>query len=187
MSSVTPRWCARQDSSLAKALLIVLGSLLWTATQASAQPLPERAQPGRAAAGASPVSAARVVTQPLTFEDAGGNTDAARKFVSRGPAYTVTLTPDGAALTLSTTSSTRERTLRMNLIGAIPSPRMAGDQPSGKIYHATSSSLGTLDGSATYRRVRYSNVYPGIDQIYYGNDRQLEFDFLVAPNVDAGR
>ena len=36
----------------------------------------------------------------------------------------------------------------------------------------------------TYAKVRYENVYPGIDLVYYGNQRQLEYDFVVAPGAD---
>jgi hypothetical protein len=36
----------------------------------------------------------------------------------------------------------------------------------------------------TYARVRYGAVYPGIDLVYYGNHRQLEYDFVVAPGAD---
>ncbi|MBK8537802.1 MAG: SBBP repeat-containing protein [Candidatus Competibacteraceae bacterium] len=35
-----------------------------------------------------------------------------------------------------------------------------------------------------YQRVRYANVYPGIDLVYYGNPQQLEHDFIVAPGAD---
>jgi hypothetical protein len=37
---------------------------------------------------------------------------------------------------------------------------------------------------ATYARVKYEGVYPGIDLIYYGNQRQLEYDFVVSPGAD---
>jgi Beta-propeller repeat len=36
-----------------------------------------------------------------------------------------------------------------------------------------------------YTRVRYRDIYPGVDLIYYGNQRQLEYDFVVAPSADA--
>jgi len=32
--------------------------------------------------------------------------------------------------------------------------------------------------------VRYENVYPGIDVVYYGNQGQLEYDFVVRPGAD---
>jgi Beta-propeller repeat len=37
---------------------------------------------------------------------------------------------------------------------------------------------------ANYARVKYEGVYPGIDLVYYGNQRELEFDFVVAPGTD---
>src|SRR5205823_6767041 len=35
-----------------------------------------------------------------------------------------------------------------------------------------------------FASVRYEQVYSGVDLIYYGNQRQLEFDFVVAPQAD---
>ena len=35
-----------------------------------------------------------------------------------------------------------------------------------------------------YKRVEYRQVYPGIDLVYYGNQRQLEYDFIVAAGAD---
>jgi hypothetical protein len=35
-----------------------------------------------------------------------------------------------------------------------------------------------------YNRVKYQTVYPGIDLVYYGNQRQLEYDFVVAPSAN---
>jgi hypothetical protein len=35
-----------------------------------------------------------------------------------------------------------------------------------------------------YAKVHYEAVYPGIDLVYYGNQRRLEYDFVVAPGAD---
>ncbi len=35
-----------------------------------------------------------------------------------------------------------------------------------------------------YSRVKYQEVYPGIDLIFYGKQGQLEFDFVLAPGAD---
>jgi hypothetical protein len=32
--------------------------------------------------------------------------------------------------------------------------------------------------------VRYTNVYPGVDLVYYGKQRQLEYDFVIQPGAD---
>jgi DNA-directed RNA polymerase subunit H (RpoH/RPB5) len=39
-------------------------------------------------------------------------------------------------------------------------------------------------GVPTYGHVTYRDVYPGIDAVYYGNQRRLEYDFVVAPGAD---
>jgi len=39
-------------------------------------------------------------------------------------------------------------------------------------------------GIAHYARVMYQDVYPGVSLIYYGNQRELEYDFVVAPGTD---
>jgi hypothetical protein len=36
----------------------------------------------------------------------------------------------------------------------------------------------------TYLRVKYESLYPGVDLVYYGNQQQLEYDFIVAPAAD---
>src|SRR5262249_24325036 len=35
-----------------------------------------------------------------------------------------------------------------------------------------------------FGRVSYPRIYPGIDVVYYGNQRNLEYDFIVAPGAD---
>src|SRR5947207_6050798 len=35
-----------------------------------------------------------------------------------------------------------------------------------------------------YARIQYEGVYPGIDLVWYGNQRRLEYDFVVAPGAD---
>jgi len=39
---------------------------------------------------------------------------------------------------------------------------------------------------AHYQRVRYRNVYPGIDQVFHASSGQLEYDLVVAPGADSG-
>ncbi|MEZ5356816.1 MAG: SBBP repeat-containing protein [Bryobacteraceae bacterium] len=39
-------------------------------------------------------------------------------------------------------------------------------------------------GVPNFARVRYNNVYSGIDLVYYGTSSRLEYDFVVAPQAD---
>jgi len=36
----------------------------------------------------------------------------------------------------------------------------------------------------SFTQVKYENIYQGIDIVYYGNEKRLEYDFIVAPNAD---
>jgi hypothetical protein len=40
---------------------------------------------------------------------------------------------------------------------------------------------------STYGKVWDEQIYPGIDLVYYGNQRELEYDFRIAPRADPGR
>ncbi|HEX8191233.1 MAG TPA: SBBP repeat-containing protein, partial [Pyrinomonadaceae bacterium] len=39
--------------------------------------------------------------------------------------------------------------------------------------------------ASRYARVRYHSVYEGVDMVYYGDGRRLEYDFVVAPGAEA--
>lgn len=40
-------------------------------------------------------------------------------------------------------------------------------------------------GVPTYQEVRYHSIYPGVDLRFHGSQRQLEYDFNVAPGADS--
>src|ERR1051325_1828982 len=42
-------------------------------------------------------------------------------------------------------------------------------------------------GILTFGKVRYRELLPGIDLVFYGNQRQLEYDFVVAAGADPSR
>jgi hypothetical protein len=77
--------------------------------------------------------------------------------------------------------------LRMNLVGAKPDAGVEGlDELEGKVNYLTGNDPAKWRTDIpTFGRVRYAEVYPGIDVVYYGNLKQLEYDFVVAPGRDA--
>lgn len=129
------------------------------------------------------VHAASYAGLPMSFEANRGQADERVKFISRGFGYTLALTPREALLTLSAQPSV---TLRMSLAGGNPNPAMAGvDELAGKVnYFVGDDPAKWRSNIATYRKVKYAEVYPGIDLVYYGNETQLEYDFIVAPAAD---
>ena len=122
---------------------------------------------------------------PLSFEANQGQADASVNFLSRGSGYTLFLRPAEAVIDLQQGSG-NETVLRMKLVGANSAAQAVGLAPQA----STSNYLTGNDpsrwhtGIANYGRVAYRNVYAGIDLVYYGNQRQLEYDFIVAPGAD---
>jgi hypothetical protein len=74
----------------------------------------------------------------------------------------------------------------MKFTGANPKAQMAGlKELPGKINFLVGSDPARwISNIPTYATVESKSVYPGIDLIYYGNQSQLEYDFVVAPGAD---
>lgn len=142
---------------------------------------------------------------PLSFEPNQGQTDKQVKFLSRGDGYSLFLASSEAVLSLqghnctflarvSATASRMEKSctsspdsvLRMRLIGSKADTEVQGqDELPGKSnYFTGQNSSDWHTNVSNYSKVMYREVYPGIDLVYYGNRRQLEHDFIVAPGGD---
>jgi hypothetical protein len=144
---------------------------------------------------------------PLSFEVNRGQTDSDVKFLSRGNGYTLFLSQTDAILTFGKTSgntrrwsllkryrtaaSTPERgtirTLRMRVIGANSLAKISGMEmlPGKSNYFIGNDPAKWLKDIPHYAKVRVENVYPGIDLLYYGNQRRLEYDWVLGPGADA--
>jgi beta-propeller repeat-containing protein len=127
---------------------------------------------------------------PIRFESNAGQTDAKVKFLSRGGGYNLFLTQSEAVLTLrrgnSQNGGDAQSVVGMKLIGADPASQMEGlDELPGKSNYIIGKDVSRWRRNvASFAKVRYRSVYPGIDLIYYGNQRQIEYDFVVAPGAD---
>jgi hypothetical protein len=160
--------------------------LLWllAVPRAAAEPLPAPAAP-------EPATRARVSETygrlPLRFEANRGQTDPRVKFLSRGPGYSVFLTSTEAVLVLS--KGTDRTALRVTLLDANRAAQVTGHEelPGAVNYLVGNDPSRWRHGIQTYARVGYQDVYPGIDLVYYGNQRQLEYDFVVRAGADPTR
>ena len=120
---------------------------------------------------------------PLRFEANGGQTDPQVRFLARGARHAVFLTDRAATLALPHGGQTVA--LRMSWQGARRVTPAGEDQQPGASHYLLGGPRfrGTV---ANFGRVRYRGIYAGIDLVYYGSDRQLEYDFVVAPGADPG-
>src|SRR5688572_16597533 len=137
---------------------------------------------------------------PLHFEANRGQTAGEVRFLSRGPGYSLFLTGTEAVLVLARpkldgkshaarTDEPSPVVLRMGLVGGAHDPLVSGleELPGKANYFIGRDPSQWRNNVPTYSRIHYREVYPGIDLIYYGNQRQLEYDFVVSPGADPQR
>jgi hypothetical protein len=131
-----------------------------------------------------------ITSLPLVFELNQGQSDSRVKVLARTGGVVLFLTSDGYALELcegdGSGAGVTCDVLRMRLLAANPAPRIAGLErlPGVSNYLISSDRAAWRTGVPHFARVRYEEVYPGIDLLFYSNEGQLEYDFIVAPGVD---
>src|SRR5260370_12673386 len=124
---------------------------------------------------------------PIGFESNVGQLSGVARFVARQPAADVLLTEDGWAFALrdlpadstrpSPIETPRAGVVRMRWIGAnAASIEGLAQLPGQANYLLGRDASKWRTGISTYARVKYSNLYPGIDLVYYGNHQKLQYD-----------
>ncbi len=143
---------------------------------------------------------------PLLFETNRGQVDAPVDFVARGSGYTMLLAATGLAISSpskiadvipgrvprlaswseSDPAGPKSAVTRVEFAGADPRAVGAGlDQLAGHVNYFLGADPDKWRAHVeAYAKVRYQGLYPGVDLVYYGNQRQLEFDFVVAAGAD---
>jgi P pilus assembly chaperone PapD len=143
----------------------------------------------------------------LSFEENEGQTAREVRYVSHGSGYELFLTPQEAVVALQPSlpvnlsalhggayfrslrqarQAGRMTVLRMGLEGANLEAKISGIDPlPGKVnYFLGNEPEHWHTNIPTYSQVKYAQVYPGVDLVFYGNQRNLEYDFVVAPGAD---
>lgn len=143
----------------------------------------------------------------LGFERAGGARERGAEFVARGGGYNIFLAPNGSALlSLSRTVEAGPRvvpgsrdsravtkppkvstlSLAMKFEGASRHVRgeAAERLPGVSSYFIGNDRSKWRTAVPIYSRILYRGLYPGIDLVYRGNQRSLEYDLVVSPGAD---
>ena len=122
---------------------------------------------------------------PMSFEPNVGQVDKRVNYFARGAGYTIFLTKDETVLSLQGRQH-GSAVVRLNFGAPYHAAKIEPlDELLGKsnYFIGNDPKLWHTD-VPLYSKVRYTKVYPGIDVVYHGNQRQLEYDFVVAPNAD---
>jgi photosystem II stability/assembly factor-like uncharacterized protein len=147
---------------------------------------------------------------PLSFEPNHRLVESRSQFFSRGDGYSIHLYSTGVTLLLRNSNggasdslvsqpggpngarangSKRSTELKMRLERANPAATMRGlnELPGKTNYLLGKEPKDWLTNVANYARIEQKDVYPGVHLVYYGNQRQLEYDFRIDPGANAGR
>jgi uncharacterized protein (TIGR03437 family) len=124
---------------------------------------------------------------PLGFEKQTGGSG--ERFVARGQGYVIGLELGKATIGVVKKDRT-SHAVSLEFAGSKPGHAIPGAELPGKTNYIRGNDPRKWQlGLSSYERVTYPDTYPGIDVVYYGNQRQLEFDLVVKPgaNPDAIR
>ncbi len=125
----------------------------------------------------------------MFFEPNQGQWSPKVKFSSRAGDYRLFLTGHEALLSYYPAGETAPRLAGVSFLNANSSPAASGVDPlpSHSNYFIGNEKSGWRAGVAHYARVRYREVYPGIDVVFYGDRKRLEYDFVLAPGASPRR
>ncbi len=180
------------------ALLATLASVIFVAAHKSENELPPatpQIDPAKTRV------AGNFAKLPLSFELNKGQIDQSVKFLSHGAGYDLFLTateavlrvdkpraqqPDKSKVSEADANVREGAVLRLKMLGANATPQVEGqDELPGKVnYFAGNDPAKWRRNIPTYRKVHFTDVYPGIDVLYYGKQRELEYDFVVAAGAN---
>jgi len=126
---------------------------------------------------------------PLNFEPNEGQFDPQCRFLARGRRFDLFLSRSEIVFSSRNDLVARKGAMRVRLADANAQAVVQGMDPlPGKVnYFIGDNPEKWQIGIPTYRRVVYRQVYPGIDVVYYGDQGQLENDFVIAPGGDPSR
>ncbi|HEY0704399.1 MAG TPA: SBBP repeat-containing protein [Candidatus Acidoferrales bacterium] len=140
----------------------------------------------------------------LSFQVNEGQTDAQVRYLARGAGYELFLTPQEAVIALRHSATPRsmrdprirpakksahrdaDSVIRLQLAGANTDAQMSGigALPGHVNYFTGNDPKNWRTNVPSFSAVKYQDIYPGVDLVFYGNQRRLEYDLIVAPGAD---
>jgi Beta-propeller repeat len=187
-----PLLVAGVGASLAAAVTLV--SALDLARQPVSQPQ------GLHAASPAPAMASRARRSqiasaygrvPLSFERNHGQADRRVEFLSRGAGYSLLLTRSGPTLTLAKQGkeggAARSARVGIEFVGGQTVAPSASGRLAGRVNYLVGDRSRWRTNVETFSQVAYPSVWSGIDVVFHGRQRALEYDFRLRPGADPSK
>ena len=161
----------------------VLRPALWSMLLMSGAPAMPASQPlDKPSAAEQKAMERNFELLPLRFEPNQGQSISDAKFIAQGRGFSALFKENGADFLFAGHTATSSP-LRVRLLNASATAAVSAEKhlPGTVSYFIGSDREKWRAGLPTYERLRYTDVYPGTDLVYYGNGGRLEFDFELSP------
>ena len=132
----------------------------------------------------------RIAALPLGFQPNRGQAQPGTEFLATGLSANVSFSRGFATLTIPAPSGHGTAAVTLKFVGGNPAVRPVAEKliPGfSQSYFVGNDSSKWITKVPEYEQIRYRDVWPGIDAVFYGNGRQLEYDLVVSPGADASR
>ena len=124
---------------------------------------------------------------PLSFEPNLGQTDGKVEYMARGRGFDLLLSRSGASLVNKSATARQgtESAMHMWFPGSRSNHRMVGVEqlPARSNYLFGNHPEHWHTNLPQFAQVKYAGIYPGVDVLFHGRQKELEFDFVVAPQA----
>ena len=122
---------------------------------------------------------------PMAFEPNQGQAPDTTRYLVRAGAVRADFREQSIALTLPEPGGAQD-TMEIRFPGAGLNPQIAGEgEQQGHVNYLLGPDPSSWHRNLpTYQRIRYKEIYPGTDLLFYGNGSKLEHDFVVSPAAD---
>src|SRR4051794_22807143 len=137
--------------------------------------------------------ASNLANLPIYFEPNRGQTDASVSYLANMGTTRLFLTRDSAVFTIQKGVAEKHKNVKSSVVRmrTVNSSR-AKDEPINRLPGNSNYLIGRdkakwVTGVPQFGKVIRRGVYPGVDMVFYGNQRQLEYDFVLAPGADPNR
>ena len=124
--------------------------------------------------------ASTLAAQTVWFEPNQGQVAGQTEWIGRSRGAYLYITGDEVVYA-------NQKNVHLRLVGAKKHARVEGLEPTGGIssYFTGRDEKTWFTGIPHYAKLKYKDVYRGIDMVYYGSGRNIEYDFVIRPGADS--
>src|SRR6185295_18640928 len=161
--------------------LMVPRALIVTLALMSANSANQWTISSRSGSAATPNQASAAATLPFAFERNDGQASSEYQFIGRGRGIDFLFGPRGIDMAFAGIAGNAARRVTLRFGGARVRPPVGDHQLSGRVDDRRGNDRSKPRDIATYERLRYAQLYDGVDAVFYRGESNIEYDLLLRP------